>query len=165
MTLPPETVTAAVQAAIAGVFPGETVYLDLAPQDAQRPCNLVELRGISLGAMETGAWGVTVQWTYKLTTFAAAEQVHDGHLPVLDLRAMLLLGAFAPGWVRAGGANRDGGRALRVEKLSADTSLYDAAEVTLVLSAEVDRAEFLPEELYALMQHLELQLNNEEEQT
>jgi ACT domain-containing protein len=104
-----------------------------------------------------GQAAVSLQYKYKITTFCVVDEVHDSHLPVLDLRAMMILGAFAPGYVKV----KD--RAPKVTALAADTSLYDSAEVTLTISLTVDRADFEPEELLPLMLDLTTRYIKKEE--
>lgn len=157
MKITPEKIQAAVKKRVEEAFPGETVYEDLVGRSFARPCNLVELTRIELDPLSLGAAAVSLRCQYKLTTFCQVDEVHNSHLPVLDLRAMLLLAAFAPGYLRV----ED--RALKVQACTAETGLYDAAEVTLTLALTVDRREFLPEELYELMKDITIRYTVKEE--
>ena len=144
-TILPADVSEAIAARLKETFPGETVYTDLAPRDFQRPSNMVELAGVGMDPLS------------KVTTFSTVDEVHASHLPVLNLRAMLVLGAFAAGYVQV----KD--RAPKVRSMEADTSLFDCAVVTLTLALTLDRADFVGSELYELMQNLELQVRVKKE--
>lgn len=85
------------------------------------------------------------------------DEVHASHLPVLDLRAMLVLGAFGSGYIRV----KD--RAPKVRSIEADTSFFDCVPVTLTLALTLDRADFVGSELYELMQNLEMQVRVKKE--
>ncbi len=155
-TIVPADITAAIAARLASAFPGEPVYTDLAPRDFQRPSNMVELAGLSLDPLAHGQSGVGLLYQYKITTFSTVDEVHASHLPVLDLRAMLVLGAFAAGFLRVKG------RAPKVQSLEADTSFFDCAVVKLTLALTLDRAEFVEQKFYELMQELALKIRTEE---
>jgi hypothetical protein len=144
----PEKIKTAIVDRLQEVFPGETVYTDLTPRDFERPSNLVELVKLELDALTLGSGTVQIRYSYKITTFCETDAVHDSHLPVLDLRAMSILAAFAEGYIRVAD------RAPKVTTCTADTSLYDAAEVTLVLTLTIDRAEFRPDEAIPMMRLL-----------
>lgn len=150
-------ITAAIAAKIKETFPGETVYTDLVPRDFQRPCNMVELIGVGLDPLTYGLSGVDMLYQYQITTLSTVDEVHASHLPVLDLRAMLVLGAFGSGYIRV----KD--RAPKVRSMEADTSLFDCAVVTLTLALTLDRADFVGPELYELMQNLEMQVRVKKE--
>jgi hypothetical protein len=135
----PEHILEAVAERLRAVFPGETIYENLAPRDFQRPSNLVELTSIAVDTQGMGLAVVNVVYKVRITTFCVVDEVHDSHLPTLDLRAMTILGAFVNGYVKA----LD--RAPKVTALAADTALYDSAEVNLTLALAVDRAELAPE--------------------
>ena len=92
-------------------------------------------------------------YQYQITTLSTVDEVHASHLPVLDLRAMLVLGAFGSGYVRV----KD--RAPKVRSVEADTSFFDCVPVTLTL----DRADFVGPELYELMKDLEMQVRVKKE--
>lgn len=145
MTITPENVQAAVRAGIEAAFPGEPVYESVTPRGFQRPCSLLEMTGIDLDPLSMGQGAVTLRCHYKLTTFCQVDELHHSHLPVLNLRAMGLLAAFAAGYVRVGD------RAMKVARCTADTRMYDAAEVALSLELAVDRTQFAPEEIYPIM--------------
>ncbi len=159
MTIIPAVLQAAIVERLAETFPGEPVYEDVTPRDFERPSNMVELAAISLDPQSMGRAVVSIQYKYKITTFCTVDEVHDSHLPTLDLRAMMILGAFAQGYLKAAD------RALKVAALAADTSLYDSAEVTLTLSLTVDRAEFSSEELRPIMQDLTVRYIKKEERS
>ena len=144
----PKDIQAAVRAKLEEVFPGEMIYEDLVPSGFTRPSNLVELGKISLDPLSLGNGAVSLRYEFKLTTFCEVDQVHNSHLPTLDLRAMTIMGAFASGYLKVAD------RAPKITALAADTSLYDAAEVQLVLTLTVDRKDFLPEALVEIMQTL-----------
>lgn len=152
----PSDVTAAIAAQLAKTFPGETVYTDLTPRDFERPSSMVELAGLSLDPLAYGPGGVELLLKYKITTFSVVDEVHASHLPVLDLRAMLVLKSFGSGFIRV----KD--RAPKVRSLEADTSLFDCAVVTLTLALTLDRAEFAEQELYELMQHFRIKIQAKE---
>ena len=149
-------ITAAIAAQVEKAFPGEKVYTDLAPRDFERPSNMVELAGVSMDPLSYGPSGVDSLFKYKITTFSEVDEVHASHLPVLDLRAMLVLGAFAAGYVRV----KD--RAPKVRGAEADTSFFDCAVVTLTLALTINRSEFTEPELYELMKEFELKINTKE---
>lgn len=156
-TILPADVSKAIAAQLKEAFPGETVYTDLAPRDFQRPSNMVELAGVGMDPLSYGQSGVELLYKFKVTTFSTVDEVHASHLPVLDLRAMLVLGAFAAGYVQV----KD--RAPKVRSMEADTSLFDCAVVTLTLALTLDRADFVGSELYELIQNLELQVRVKKE--
>lgn len=149
-------ITAAIATQVEKAFPGEKVYTDLAPRDFERPSNMVELAGVSMDPLSYGPSGVDFLFKYKITTFSEVDEVHASHLPVLDLRAMLVLGAFAAGYVRV----KD--RAPKVRGAEADTSFFDCAVVTLTLALTINRSEFTEPELYELMKEFELKINTKE---
>lgn len=149
-------ITAAIAAQVEKAFPGEKVYTDLAPRDFERPSNMVELAGVSMDPLSYGPSGVDFLFKYKITTFSEVDEVHASHLPVLDLRAILVLGAFAAGYVRV----KD--RAPKVRGAEADTSFFDCAAVTLTLALTINRSEFTEPELYELMKEFELKINAKE---
>lgn len=103
-----------------------------------------------------GMSGVDLLYKVKITTFSTVDEVHASHLPVLDLRAMLVMGAFGAGFVRV----KD--RAPKVRSLEADTSFFDCAVVTLTLALTLDRADFVRPELHELMEKLEMQVRAKE---
>lgn len=156
-TILPADVSEAIAARLKEAFPGETVYTDLAPRDFQRPSNMVELAGVGMDPLSHGQSGVELLYKFKITTFSTVDEVHASHLPVLDLRAMLVLGAFAAGYVQV----KD--RAPKVRSMEADTSLFDCVPVTLTLALTLDRADFVGPELYELMQNLEMQVRVKKE--
>lgn len=153
----PADITAAVVERLREAFPGETVYTDLTPRDFERPCNMVELTGVGLDPLSHGLSGVDLLYKVKITTFSTVDEVHSSHLPVLDLRAMLVLGAFAAGYVRV----KD--RAPKVRSVEADTSFFDCVPVTLTLALTLDRADFVGPELYDLMENLEMRVRVKKE--
>lgn len=153
----PSDIQAALVERLKEAFPGEAVYTDLTPRDFERPSNLVELAGMELDALGTGLSAVQLRWRWRLTTFCQVDQVHDSHLPELDLRAMLVMSLFGAGYVRV----KD--RALKVTACTADTGSYDAAEVTAVLSLTVDRSEFAPSAVYETMRELSARCELKEE--
>lgn len=118
---------------------------------------MVELAGVGMDPLSYGQSGVELLYKFKVTTFSTVDEVHASHLPVLNLRAMLVLGAFAAGYVQV----KD--RAPKVRSMEADTSLFDCAVVTLTLALTLDRADFVGSELYELMQNLELQVRVKKE--
>ena len=150
-------ITAAVAERVKRAFPGETVYTDLTPRDFERPCNMVELTGVGLNPLSFGLSGVDMLYQYQITTLSTVDEVHASHLPVLDLRAMLVLGAFGSGYVRV----KD--RAPKVRSVEADTSFFDCVPVTLTLALTLDRADFVGPELYELMKDLEMQVRVKKE--
>lgn len=156
-TILPADITAAVVERVREAFPGETVYTDLVPRDFERPCNMVEPVGLGLDPLSHGLSGVDLLYKIKITTFSTVDEVHSSHLPVLDLRSLLVMGAFAAGYVRV----KD--RAPKVRSMEADTSFFDCAAVTLTLALTLDRADFVGPELYELMQNLEFQVRLKKE--
>ena len=146
-----EKISEALQAHIQRFFPGEILYIDLAPQDFARPSNLLELVKAELDASSFGLAAVTFRYHYKITTFAVVDPVHDTHLPELDRRAVRLLSSFGAGYLRVGD------RAPKVQSCTADTSSYDAAEITVVLSLTVDRSDLTEpaEEPVSVMQNVQ----------
>jgi len=155
----PDDVIAAVVERVKEAFPGETVYTDLTPRDFERPCNMVELAGLGLDTLSYGMSGVDLLYKVKITTFSTVDEVHSSHLPVLDLRAMLVMGAFGVGFIRV----KD--RAPKVRSLEADTSFFDCVPVILTLALTLDRADFIGPELHELMEHLEMQVRTKEDKT
>ena len=149
-------ITAAIAAQVEKAFPGEKVYTDLAPRDFERPSNMVELAGVSMDPLSYGPSGVDSLFKYKITTFSEVDEVHASHLPVLDLRAMLVMGAFGSGFLRV----KD--RAPKVRSIEADTSFFDCVPVTLTLALTLDRADFVGPELYELMKQLEMKVRVKE---
>lgn len=149
-------ITAAIEAKMKETFPGETVYTDLVPRDFQRPCNMVELIGVGLDPLTYGLSGVDMLYQYQITTLSTVDEVHASHLPVLDLRAMLVLGAFGSGYIRV----KD--RAPKVRSIEADTSFFDCVPVTLTLALTLDRADFVGPEIYELMKQLEMKVRVKE---
>lgn len=157
MIITPALVLGAIKERLEKTFPGETVYENLAPRDFQRPSNMVELLGMNLDAMGQGSGAVTLQYHVKITTYCEVDEVHDSHLPTLDLRCMAILGAFAAGYLRAGD------RAPKITACTANTDgLYDFAEVRLTVSVAMDRSEFCPEEISPLMETLNLKFEVKE---
>lgn len=152
-------ITIAVAERLKEAFPGETVYTDLVPRDFERPCNMVELIGVGLDPLSWGQSGVDMLYQYQITTLSTVDEVHASHLPVLDLRAMLVMGAFAAGYVQVKN------RAPKVRSMEADTSLFDCAVVTLTLALTLDRADFVGPEIYELMKQLEMQVRVKENDT
>lgn len=152
----PSDITAAIAERLKETFPGETVYTDLTPRDFQRPSNMAELAGVSLDPLSYGSGGVDLLYKYKITTFSTVDEVHASHLPVLDLRAMLVLGAFGAGFIRV----KD--RAPKVRGAEADTSFFDCAVVTLTLALTLGRGQFVERELYELMKEFELNIHTKE---
>lgn len=153
----PADITAAVAERIEEAFPGEAVYTDLTPRDFERPCNMVELASLGMDPLSYGQSGAELLYKVKVTTFSAVDEVHASHLPVLDLRAMLVLGAFGSGYIRV----KD--RAPKVRSVEADTSFFDCVPVTLTLALTLDRADFVGPELYELMKDLEMQVRVKKE--
>lgn len=152
----PEDISLAIQTRLNEVFLGETVYIDLAPRNFKRPSNLIELDKLSLDPLSHGLSAIDLLYHYKISTFSTVDEVHVSHLPVLNLRAMMVAGAFAAGFLRV----KD--RALKITGIAADTSLFDCAEIKLTLAIALDRASFVETELYNLMQTLELKLQAKE---
>ena len=157
MTFTPAILQAAVAARLQETFPNEPVYEDATPRDFNRPSNLLELVKLDLDALSFVHVAVMIRYQYKITTFCVVDEVHDSHLPTLDLRAMMILGAFASGYVKVGD------RAPKVSSLTANTSLYDAAEVMLTLTLPVDRSDFDPEALQPVMRDLTTRYVKKEE--
>jgi len=156
-TIVPADIIAAVVERVKEAFPGEIVYTDLVPRDFERPCNMVELAGLNLDPLSYGMSGVELLYKVKITTFSTVDEVHASHLPVLDLRSLLVMGAFAAGYVKV----KD--RAPKVRAMEADTSFFDCAVVTLTLALTLDRADFTGAELYALMRDLEMNVGLKKE--
>lgn len=156
-TIVPADVTAAIVERMREAFPEETIYTDLVPRDFQRPCNMVELVGLSLDPLSHGLSGVDLLFHYQITSFSTVDEVHASHLPVLDLRSLLVLGAFAAGYVKV----KD--RAPKVRKLKADTTSFDCVSAELTLALTLDRADFVGTELYELMENLEMQVRLKKE--
>lgn len=153
MNVTPEVMMQAVKERVQSAFPGEVVYEDLVPVDFERPSNMVELTAIKLDPLALGSGAVSLQYQYKITTFCVVDEVGDSHLPVLDLRAMTVMAAFAQGYVTAGS------RAPKVTACSANTGFNDYAEVLLTLTLNVDRSEFCPEAVWPLMEELALKVS------
>lgn len=150
MKITTQTMMDAVAAQVEAVFPGEILYQNLAPVGFKRPSNMVELIGIKLDPLGLGSGAVGLQYQYKITTFCKVDEVHDSHLPTLDLRAMAILAAFAEGYIRVGD------RAPKVTACTAKTEFNDCAEVLLTLSLSVDRSEFRPESILPIMEELDM---------
>ncbi len=155
-TILPGDVAQAVKARLEEIFPGEIVYTDLTPRNFKRPCNMVEPVSISLAPLSHGLSGVDLLYKVRITTFSEVDEVHASHLPALDLRAMMVLGAFAGGYLRI----KD--RAPKILSLEADVSFFDCAAVTMTLGLTLDRADFTGRQLYELMQHLSLKIEPKE---
>ena len=117
---------------------------------------MVELIGVGLDPLTYGLSGVDMLYQYQITTLSTVDEVHASHLPVLDLRAMLVLGAFGSGYIRV----KD--RAPKVRSIEADTSFFDCVPVTLTLALTLDRADFVGPELYELMKQLEMKVRVKE---
>ncbi len=147
-------IIAAVSGAVEKLFPSEPVYENLVPQDFSRPCNLVELIGITLGELSPG--GVELLYTYRITDFVEVDERHNSHLPLLDLRTMLLVGLFAKGYLKAGD------RALKVRSC-ATTHNLDFTETTVVFSLAYSRTDFDPAAVLPTMEQLTLQTNTKED--
>ena len=157
MIVTPNMVLAAVKEKLSEAFPGETVYENLAPVGFDRPSNMVELTGLKLDPLSLGGGAVNLQYQLKVTTYCQVDEVHDSHLPTLDLRCMTILGAFAAGYVKAGD------RAPKVTACAANTDgLYDYAEVLLTFTLAMDRSEFCPKEIMPLIENLNTKLNAKE---
>lgn len=150
MKITPKMMMDAVCDQIKAAFPGETLYQDLAPFEFKRPSNLVELTAVKLDPLGLGSGAVGLQYQYKITTFCEVDEVHDSHLPTLDLRAMTAMAAFAEGYIRVGD------RAPKVTACTAKTEFNDCAEVLLTLSLSVDRSEFRPESILPIMEELDM---------
>ena len=155
-TILPADITAAAVERVKEAFPGEAVYTDLVPRDFERPCNMVELAGLSFDPLSYGQSGVDLLYKVRITTYSTVDEVHSSHLPVLDLRAMLVMGAFGSGFLRV----KD--RAPKVRSIEADTSFFDCVPVTLTLALTLDRADFVGPELYELMKQLEMKVRVKE---
>ena len=157
MIITPALVLSGIKNRLNAVFPDEPVYENLAPRDFQRPSNMVELVGMSMDAMGQGNGAVTLQYQVKITTYCEVDEVHDSHLPTLDLRCMAILSTFASGYLKIGD------RAPRITACTANTDgLYDFAEVKLTVSVAMDRSEFCPEEISPLMETLNLKFEVKE---
>ena len=152
----PEDVTAAAVERLKEAFPGETVYTDLVPRNFKRPCSMVELASLSLDPLSHGLSGADLLYQVRITTFSVVDEVHASHLPVLDLRAMMVMGAFASGCLRV----KD--RAPKVRSMEADTSFFDCVPITLTLALTLDRADFIGPEVFELMRRLEMQIRVKE---
>ena len=155
MKITPEMMMDAVAGQVEAAFPGEKLYRNLAPMGFERPSNMVELTAIKLDSLGLGRGTVELQYQYKITTFCVVDEVHDSHLPTLDLRAMTAVAAFAQGYVKVAE------RAPKVTACSANTGFNDFAEVLLTLSLNVDRSEFCPEEIWPIMEKLMVSLKVE----
>lgn len=152
--LTPTDITAAVVAAVGQGFPDEKVYENLAPRNFARPSNLVELTGMTLGEVSTG--GVELLYTYRITDFVEVDERHNSHLPLLDLRTMLLVGLFAKGYLKAGD------RALKVRRCTTAHEL-DFTETTVVFSLAYSRTDFDPAAVLPMMEQLTLQTKTKED--
>ena len=159
MNITPEKIGAALAARVEEAFPGEAVYQDITPRDFARPSSLVVLEKVELDPASFGLAAVELRYQWKLTTFTKVDELHYSHLPELTARAMVLLALFGQGYVKV----ED--RALKVRSATADTSGYDAAEVTAVLTLTVDRGEFTPGEMLDIMRALNTRFETEEEET
>ena len=104
MTITPDKIMAALHQRLEETFPGEPVYEHLTLRDFQRPCNLLELVRTDLDPQSMGMAAVTLRDQFRITTFTQTDEVHDSHLPVLDLRAMMVLAAG-----HGGGPGAEGG--------------------------------------------------------
>lgn len=157
MIVTPNMILSAVKEKLSEAFPGETIYENLTPIKFSRPSNMVELTGMSLDPLSLGGGAVNLQYKFKITTYCQVDEVHDSHLPTLDLRCMTILGAFAAGYVKAGA------RAPKVTACTANTDgLYDYAEVLLTFTLAMDRSEFCPREIAPMMEELNTKLNAKE---
>ncbi len=157
MTITSTEIQESIKTCLAAAFPGEMIYEEIMPQEFQRPSNLLKLMKIELDTQSLGHGAVSFRYQYKITTFTEADQVHNSHLAVLTLRAVMILGAFAAGYLKV----ED--RAPRVAALMADTGGYDSAEVLLTLTLTMDRGEFEPAELLPIMRKLTTRYETEEE--
>lgn len=157
MTTTPALMIGAITEKLQEVFPGEAVYENLTPADFERPSNMVELTGLSLDPLTMGSGAVSMQYQFKITTFCEVDEVHDSHLPTLDLRAMTILSAFAAGYLKVGD------RAPKLTACTANTGgLYDYAEVKLTLTLAMDCGEFSPETVIPWMEQLNMKLKTKE---
>ena len=152
----PTEITAAVAGAVETLFPGEPVYVDLTPRNFDRPSDLVELTGIVVGAVSPG--GVELVYTYRITNFVEVDERHNSHLAALDLRAMLLVGVFAKGYLPVEN------RALKLTKC-ATTHNFDYTETVVGLSLHYCRDEFDPAAVRPLMERLALNTKLKEDAT
>lgn len=153
MIITPELMLNTITARLQESFPNEIAYINLVPVGFQRPSNLIELAGIEMDVLSGGSNVVTLRWQVKITTFCKVDEVHDSHLPTLDLRAMTILSTFAAGYLRVGD------RAPKITTCSADTSGYDFAQVKLILSLTMDCSEFCPKEIYPVAEELHTKIN------
>ena len=103
-----DQILAAIEAKLQGIFPGEKIYENLVPTKFSRPSNMVRLQKISLGPA-LSANVVQLQYQYVITTFSEVDDYHNSQFPVLDLRALQILGLFAPGYLKVGGRALHGG--------------------------------------------------------
>lgn len=157
MITTPTQIVEAVQERLQNVFPGETVYDGLPPQDFVRPSSTVALTGMDLDALGAGVRAVTLRFHLKITTYCVADEVEHSHLPNLNLRCMSILGAFTAGYITTGN---------RAPKLTACTvntdGLYDYAEIKLTFSLSLDRSEFSTSESIPMMKNFTTKINVEE---
>lgn len=158
MKITPTDIRTALVGRVRETFSKEPVYEDLTPRNFERPSSMVEVTRIDLDTQSFGRHGLGLRVQARITTFAEVDEVHNAHLPVLDLRAMLVLGAFAEGFLPVGD------RALTVTDLTADTTLYDCAVVTLTLELAVDRGAYSPAELLPMMEELTLRVRTTKEE-
>lgn len=157
MIVTPNMIMSAIKEKLSEAFPGEIIYENLTPVGFERPSNMMELTGMSLDPLSMGSGAVNLQYKFKITTYCQVDEVHDSHLPTLDLRCMTIMGAFAAGYVKAGD------RAPKVTACAANTDgLYDYAEVQLTFALTVDRSEFCPKGILPLVEELNTKLNAKE---
>ncbi|MEA4934872.1 MAG: hypothetical protein VB071_15015 [Lawsonibacter sp.] len=157
MIIKPTQILDAVREQLQAVFPGETVYDSMLPQDFVRPASMVALTGMELDALGAGVGAVTLRFHLKITTYCVLDVVKNSNQPTLNLRCMSILGAFAAGYIKTEG---------RAPKLTACTvntdGLYDCAEVKMTFSLSMDRSEFSTRESVPMMRNFTTKINVEE---
>ena len=137
-------------------FPGEEVYLNLAPTDFKRPSTLIELEGCK-GSVGYGCSVIELRPVVRLTTFVPVDEYHHSHLKALHLRQMALLGLFLPGYIRVGD------RAVKVAMEEAEDRIvldggWDFDTVTVPLVYTLDRSDFEEIRQLPLMEELHTRL-------
>lgn len=136
---------------IESLFPGESVYTDLVPNNFTRPCSQVIL-GDYKAEVAFGCSTVELRPTYALTTFVSTDAFHQCDQRVLNQRQMILLGMLLPGYIRV----KD--RAPKVVHIKM-TGDFDSNSVVVTFAYTLSREDFM--NLPQLPEMGELQIRQE----
>ena len=113
-----------------GRFPGETVYVNLAPSGFTRPSFLAALGEIHME--DAGADTLALSLPLELKAFVEVDSYHHSHIPELITRTAAVMELFAVSGLRVGD------RVLGVAETRAEYN-YDYADITVLLSYHDDR--------------------------